>query len=153
MGYPYNWEPLNFFRSALMGICCSFAVCELLAFRARLQVRALILYVNISRACFMMDGWARLQYIDCAAEAAADGLESDPADCPLSGLSVAPKDAVVAWSHSVIAIGVFYTVAFLLRLRVFRQDRRAVEAATAAMDEDNLQQKQQRPPTYGCVYN
>lgn len=32
MGYPYNWEPLNFARSAVMAICCSFAIAELLSF-------------------------------------------------------------------------------------------------------------------------
>lgn len=33
MGYPYNFEPLNFVRGAMSLICSSFAVFELLSFR------------------------------------------------------------------------------------------------------------------------
>jgi uncharacterized protein YqhQ len=33
MGYPYNYEPLNFVRGAMSLICSSFAVFEILSFR------------------------------------------------------------------------------------------------------------------------
>ena len=33
MGYPYNYEPLNFLRGAMSLICSSFAVFEILSYR------------------------------------------------------------------------------------------------------------------------
>jgi uncharacterized protein YqhQ len=33
MGYPYNYEPLNFVRGAMSLICSSFAVFEILSYR------------------------------------------------------------------------------------------------------------------------
>lgn len=32
MGYPYNWEPLNFLKAAMMASCCAFAGFELISF-------------------------------------------------------------------------------------------------------------------------
>ena len=37
MGYPYNFEPLNFVRAAMSLICSSFAVFQILSYRKTFQ--------------------------------------------------------------------------------------------------------------------
>ena len=55
LGYPYNYEPLNFFRGAMSMVCCTFAVFEILIFRNSFddEAAALITWTQISAGCII----------------------------------------------------------------------------------------------------
>lgn len=98
MGYPYNFEPLNFVRAAMSLICSSFAAFQILSYRKTFQVSEALVSIPAS---------------------ATDSGETDSGETD-SGEQAEEEDeetgpAMMYWIYSCFGIVVIYTSMMVVR--------------------------------------